>query len=65
MDRETSLTNTWKTLCSKKQNLTDKKKADGYIQHLLELGISKLTETDETDIQRVQTKSNKTQLIGV
>lgn len=27
-------------------------KADSYIQHLLELGISKLTETDETDIQQ-------------
>ena len=27
-------------------------KADNYIQHLLELGISKLTKVDETDIQQ-------------
>ena len=42
MDRKTSLTNTRETL----------EKADNYIQHLLELGISKLTKVDETDIQQ-------------
>ena len=43
----------------------DKKKADGYIQHLLELGISKLTETDETDIQQYKQEQQSSAYWGI
>lgn len=40
-------------------------KANGYIQHLLEIGISKLTETDETDIQQYKQEQQSSAYWGI
>ena len=42
-----------------------REKADNYIQHLLELGISKLTEVDETDIQQYKQEQLSSAYWGV